>query len=455
MKTKLVFTALLIIAVIFGFKNSSEESKNKSDLPPKDNEFLITAMHVGEVDPNYIYFPDLGANAWHKYTGPDWGWPGISNDNYSTPTADYRDAVLQRIDNNRNHGFRSIMDRPKIEYLSFGQKSEYQCEDVSRVDPDLWFYTYKTHTAGQDFLDTSQFGNNQWVKYCQVNPDSPGVNQGYVVKDLKANREQANRNWPAWIADSAYKWYVMPKIRIPIGISGSTPVCKIEVLDWDGDLIKVEELTAEKFRSNQILYNGRYMEEFYFDPDEDSSAIEIPSGAMCPGPRRDFSDWVSVPVNTDFRVYWYGECDMWIDYVKVENLPAHQLFKGQWDQQIKEETDIALEIYDPSNPIPNNFYIEEFEFNIVSAMSYVDSIIQNRSQNKISLMVNLNYPLFSVHIPLDNNNHRDELSASYINKHLIEKAKLKYIVNMSYPLEGFVGNLYPVNNSRLQLIQIH
>ncbi len=434
MKTKLFFTALLLIAVIFGFKNPSEESKNISDQLPKDNEFLITAMHAGQVDPDYIYFPEVGANAWHKYTGPDWGWPGISNDNYLIPTADYRNAVIQRIDNNMNYGFRSIMDRPKIEYLAFGQKSEYQCEDVSRVDPDLWFYTYKTHTTGQDFQDTSQFGNNQWVKYCQVNPDTPGVNQGYVVKDLKANREQANRYWSSWIADSAYNWYVMPKIRITTNVPDTTHICKIEVLDWNGNIVSSSrDITAKHFKDRNQNYNGRYMEEFYFNQNQDSSAIEIPSGAMCSGPKRDFSDWVSVPVNTDFRVYWYGQCDMWIDYVKVENQSAHELFKGQWDQQIKVETDIALENYDPSNPIPNNFYIEEFEFNIVSAMSYVDSIIQDRSQNKISLMVNLNYPLFSIHIPLDNNNHRDELSASYINNYLIEKAKLKYIVNMSYP----------------------
>ena len=84
---------------------------------------------------------------------------------------------------------------------------------------------------------------------------------------------------------------------------------------------------------------------------------------------------------------------MWIDYVKVENEPAHQLFTGIWDQQIREETDIALSNYDPSNPIPNNFYIEEFEFNIVDAMKYVNTIIKERSNFKLSLMVNLNLAL--------------------------------------------------------------
>jgi len=112
------------------------------------------------------------------------------NNNSDSPPA-YSNAVIQRIDDNKNHGLRSIMDRPKIEYLVFGQKSEYQCEDVSKVDPNFWYYTYNEHHAGQNYQDNTQFGNNQWVKFCDSDPDNPGATQGYVVKNLKANREQA------------------------------------------------------------------------------------------------------------------------------------------------------------------------------------------------------------------------------------------------------------------------
>jgi len=451
MKKKIVLSAMLVLAVICTFTNPFAEINENSDLPPEDKKFLITAMHAGDVDTNYIYFPDLGANAWHKYTGPEWGWPGISNDQYNQPTSAYRDAVIQRIDDNQNYGFRTVMDRPKIEYLTFGQRSEYQCEDVTNVDPDFWFYTYNINNTGKDTMDNSQFGNNQWVKFCDANPDNPGSNQGYVVKDLKANREQANRYWPAWIADSTFDWYVMPKIRIDpsvIDINPETKICAIIIKDWNGITVDSIEILAKHFRKIQNVYSGDYLEEYYFlqTPNELAKAILIDSSKLCPGERRDFSDWAGVPVSTDFRVYWYGQCDMWIDYVKVENQPAHELFKGQWDQHIKEETDLALENYNSSNPIPNNFYIEEFEFNIVSAMKYVNDIITSHSQQKLSLMVNLNYPLFSLHIPLDNNLHRDILNAAYINKHLINKANLKILVNLSYPLEGFVGSLYPVND---------
>ncbi|MCY7360801.1 MAG: hypothetical protein LH629_01835, partial [Ignavibacteria bacterium] len=214
MKYKFIFSLFLFLSVIFFLFTKPFAQNNNSAPPAPDNQFLITAMHAGDTDPNYNHIPDLGLNAWHKYTGPMWGWPGISNDNYLEPTANYSGAVIQRIVNNKNHGLRSIMDRPKIEYLAFGQKSEYQCEDASNVDPNFWYYTYSEHNAGQNYQDNTQFGNNQWVKFCDADPDNPGAVQGYVVKNLKANREQANRYWPPWIADSAFAWYVMPKIRI-------------------------------------------------------------------------------------------------------------------------------------------------------------------------------------------------------------------------------------------------
>lgn len=444
MKTRITFSFILFLCVIFFLFAKPFAQNNNSAPPSPDNQFLITAMHAGEVDSNYIHIPDLGINAWHKYTGPEWGWPGIQNDHFNQPTSAYSNAVIQRINDNKNFGLRSIMDRPKIEYLVFGQKSEYQCEDVSKVDPNFWYYTYGEHYAGSDTLDNSQFGNNQWVRFCDADPDNPGANAGYVVKKLKANREQANRYWPPWIADSACAWYVMPKIRIPTGLPNSTPVCRVEVLDWDGTIIKNQDLNALNFmKGHTITYDGRYREDFFFGITDDSSAIEIPIGAICPGPRKNFGQWEIDNIKTDFRVYWYGQCDMWIDYVKVENQSAHELFKGIWDQQIREETDIAMSNYDPANPIPNNFYIEEFEFNIVDAMKHVNTIIRQHSNDKLSLMVNLNYPLFRAHIPFVQN----EFSAQQINDYLVSKAGIKYLVNMSYPLEGFEGPLFPVQDN--------
>lgn len=153
---------------------------------------------------------------------------------------------------------------------------------------------------------------------------------------------------------------------------------------------------------------------------------------------------------------------MWIDYVRVENRPAHQLFKGQWDSDIIAETDFALTGYNSSNPIPNNFYMEEFEFNTVPAIKYVNNLIMNRSNNKLSLMVNLNAGLFRTHRPRDGSGNQNEMTAQEIKKFLIDSAKIKYLVNGAYQLEGGKGmngqhccTIIVIIRLRLHIIRIH
>lgn len=452
MRTKIKFTFFLLVCVLFvsSFKYALKEvSKEKTLYRPSsiedDSQFLITAMHSG-IDTAYNYYPQLGVNGWHKYTGPTWGWPNIANDRYDVPTNEYAAAVLNRMERNRQHGLRSIMDRPKIQYTAFAQRSDYQCEAITEGQ-DYWFYSYNTSVNNiyiNDIIDNSSFGAGAKVKYCQPIPSGPGSNSGYIVKDLRSNREQANKLWNAWMNDDTYKWYVMPRIRIDTAFANNSsnltiPVCRIEVYNWDSSIVKSAIIKVRNFKKHSdSVYNGQYLEEYYFNTLSwsDTSNLVIDEGDICPGGFRWFMDWGNDTVKTDFRVYWYGLCDMWIDYVRVENQPAHELFKGQWDNHIREETQLALTEFDTENPIPNNFYIEEFEFNIIPCMAYVNNLIMDESLGKLSLMVNMNYGMFRMHIP-DVNTVDKEFSAEEVDKYLVDRAGLKYLVNMSYILEGW------------------
>ncbi|MDQ3019922.1 MAG: hypothetical protein M3R36_05035 [Bacteroidota bacterium] len=452
MKTKTTFSFLLLFCVLFisiSKWNSSEVRITKINYPTLgsggDSQFLITAMHSA-IDTAYTYYPQLGVNGWHKYTGPAWGWPNISNDSFNVPTSQYAAAVLDRIERNKQHGLRSSMDRPKIQYTAYAQQSDYQCEAISE-GADYWFYSYNTsvnNTYVRDINDNSVFGNGVRVKYCQTIPSSPGSNDGYIVKELRSNREQANLLWNSWENDNTYDWYVMPKIRIDSAFANNatnqnTPVCRIDVFNWDSSIVKSAIIKVRNFKKNfDSTYNGRYLEKFFFAENLDTSNLLIPAGDICPGGYRWFSDWSNDTVKTDFRVYWYGLCDMWIDYVRVENEPAYELFNGDFDDHVREETQLALNGYDPDNPKPNNFYMEEFEFNTVPCMAYVNNLIMDESEGKLSLMVNMNYPLFATHIP-DWNTEGRELTAEEVYHYLVEKAGIKYLVNMSYPLEGWAN----------------
>jgi hypothetical protein len=436
MKSKTILSLVLIaIAVAMMGTNYDQNGESGYLQPPSstDSMFLICAMNSGR-DVNYSSYPQFGANAWHIYCGvsdSSGGWPGVDSDYYNVPFTRYQSDLTNKIRLHDSLRFRSVMERPKTVYLCNGQRSIYECETVDNVDPDYWFYTYSRHEAGTDVIDNSIHGSGQWVRYC----DS-GSAPGYVVKGLRSNREQARKQPNLFaLSDDSYPWYVMPRIRIDSNAVSNTRVCAIVSRNWDGDLIDSIAITEANFKNGSGYYDGRYLEEFNFTPD--ANKLMIPPGLICPDSAKKYTDWSSTnssnTILTDFRVYWYGECDMWIDYVKVENQPARDLFTGQYNTDLRGEANIALTGYDPDNPVPNNFYTEEFEFNSLPCIGYVNKIIEDETQGKLTLMANLQYNMFRYHVPPDANGKVEQFTPARLKKYLVDSAGLNMIVNVLLP----------------------
>jgi len=423
MKKKTLISFILLLTA-FGFiflKPAAEQQAVSPPLNITDNEFMIGVTDVGWDFP-FANIDSLKLNTWHKYThavhpdSPALGWLNgpislDSNDRYGNPVNLYSVNVLTQIQRNTLHNMKTLMDRPKTDYLSAGQRSFYQCEPEENLDDhDYSFYTYNDHLTGTPERDETQFGSNQMVVHCRTLPADP---PGYVVSGLKANREQGNNYWWYSQRDNSYPWYVMPKIRVNRdyvndNANWDNPICRVDVIDWNGNNVPSFPngiiLYSKNFRRNNISqYSGDYINEFYFNYDQDPSAIKVPAGEICPQPRKGIWDWClgtndTARIKTDFRVYWYGQCDMWIDYICVENLPAYQLFDDPyfsdfWEQEIQQEVDLALTGYQQTGYLPNNFYREEFEFNMTPCIGEVNRIIQQYAATKgvdLSLIVILN-----------------------------------------------------------------
>lgn len=299
-------------------------------------------------------------------------------------------------------------------------------------------------------LITLHTGRVQKLNTAGPDPINAPDGADWVVHGLKSNREQSNKNWWYEMNDDWCNWYIMPKIRankdyVNNNANWNKEICRIDILDWNGnpvaDFPNGIILYSKNFRKNTTTnYDGNYLEKFYFIEDRDPYAIKITEGQVCPGDAKNFWDWWNVNIAADYKVFWYGNCDMWIDYVKVENEAAYQLFDDpvesvKWTNWMEQETDIALTGYDPGNPRPNLFYHEEFEFNMVPCSRKLNEIITNRSLGKISLSVNLNYEMFTFHVP-----YNPPMSAEKINKFLVNgTGGIKNLVTVSYPLEGWEG----------------
>jgi hypothetical protein len=410
---KLVITTILSVTALAFFISSRPSEEINTKAPQQmlssnsGEQFLIGMLNNGE-DSGFVYINDtLGFNLWHKYPGTDIiggkhypkGW--TANDSLFSTT--YTGQVQGILTNIQGHNMRTLMQRPKIEYLCYGQRSDYQCEDSSNiVNKNYWFYTFQsndpshTHT-GDNWQDNSVWGgNNVWVKRCRLNIDDAG----YVVDRLRSNTEQCHRatDNEAYRWDSECDWYIKPRIRIDSNFVNNSNnwgklVCRVDIYNHDGHIpnepeinkLKSIDIRVRNFKPHMdSLYLGYYLEEFYFQYWQDTSSQIIHGDWATGNDQWWFTARGSRRTDTDnnkadIHVYWYGNCDMWIDYVRVDNDIADGLLNPnsvyhardslwlQWEAQ-----DIAL-----YNSSPYQFYIELFEFNQIPCMSYVSKKIDS------------------------------------------------------------------------------
>jgi hypothetical protein len=394
MKTKVLLSLLLIVPVIalYFSKTGAEEDKIIENTVVQPDSFLIGSTANGSYK-DYAGYKKANMNLWHVYEGGSdviggkWypaGWVNIGapNDRLFSDSSQYIGDVKNILLTNAENGLTSNMMRPKIEYLSYGQHSDYQCE-VLPEDPvnnaTDWFYSYRFHETGRDSVDNQPTN----VRICEVN--NPNHQAGYVVRGLKANRELCNEDDLRINTDHIYDWYFMPKIKIPQGLSNNTPVCRIDVVSWDSVVLKSWDLTAGSFKDGYGNYSGDYIKEFnLLNQGYEPMTIKVSENLLFNPNKHGWTD-VNANCKFDIRVYWYKQCDMWIDYVRVENEVAYILLTDSlsnlhntylhWIQQE------AQQIGGYSAGAPHVFYIEEVEYNNFPCIKYVDSVIKSYNSN--------------------------------------------------------------------------
>jgi len=443
MKTRIFFSVLLVLtAGVFFFvkPNAKENAITTITLIPSDTIFKICAYDGGWVKNDYTNLHDLGVNTWHKYSEIDSGWQkniGVIGDIRETPDNSYTGNVRAKIQQNSTNGFISVFDRCKINYLGLAKKSVYECEsETSHLpDPDYWFYTYNTHdpAVSEEYQDNTSFGNGIYVRH-----SSPGLNHtaGYVVKDLKTNREQL---WLAYYKDM--KWYVLPRIRIDTSsynYNDTTRVCRIDILKFDSSFARSIILRKSNFAVDTLKYKGKYIYQFYNDSlNVYNYFITFDSlGVINPYPGKSMGD---LTCGVDFRIYWYGECEMWIDNITVENQIAYDFWGENSDSTYynKYQAWLRWEVEDIANPELNNiahFYFDEFEFCNLPALTKINKAMDSLSNHQFGIIPPLNFTTFTVHLPDYNNQY---FTNEQTGEFLIEKSGFKGLIIGAYPFEGY------------------
>lgn len=393
------------------------------------------------IAPTYTYIDSLGLNLWHMYTSAthnsisDRFYPsGWNPDDTLFADSPYVQRVrdtLTRIYSHNN--MRSLMQRPKVEWLCYGKRSDYECENMSHVDTNVWFYSFQS----PDSIGSSLIDSNKWVKYCDPNSHQPG----FVVSRLRANTEQCQRvahGGNEWHGDSYHNWFIKPRVRIDSAFVQNNPqsnVFRVKVIADNGSTILDDTIRAGNFRDINNPYRGQYIEEYF------------PAGTHL----ERFGDWGSEWINkargnrppgqeeniADIQIYWFGNCKMWIDYVRVDNDVANDLFSSDTSNQIHklyekwlrwEARDIAC------NDAPLKYYIELSQFNNIPCIAYISNKLKDLTENcgkNINIMTDF-ASIYSVHVPGEDQSRL--MNPEHIKKNYIDKIGATQIFMETYPM---------------------
>ncbi|MCX6164169.1 MAG: hypothetical protein NTU73_04800, partial [Ignavibacteriae bacterium] len=361
---------------------------------------------------------------------------GATNDLLFNGIGSYMGDVQGILNANKSYNYLSYSDRPKIEMLTYAQRSDYQCEVINVPTSDIgvdWWYAFDfADGTGEDIQDGDAI-----VRYCEKNNNNHP--EGIVVKDLRANREQTdNRKRGFW--DGNYDWYIKPSIKINIAdATHDKKVCNIIVRRWDGQPIVNADIYGDYFKNDPgWVYLGGYKEEFLFP--ENNNLLKIDnSGANYPNGN------LFNPTNTssgncfmDIEVYWYKECDMWIDYIRVENEWADRLFKDYYDDPVHPERQ-WIEWEANQIPPPNttyNFYTDELEYNMMPAIKYLNEhIYPYNSALSVNSVVNITFYSPELRSNSYTGWNRADISEDHIAAN-IAKWKMNEIMVDIYPMFG-------------------
>ncbi len=261
---------------------------------------------------------------------------------------------------------------------AYGQRSTYQAE----IYPIKTFprYYYASHKFGSDYTD-SDYGN-VLVRRCIAGVDT----QGYIVKDLIENCEQINRPTDAhnkkWdieymISDNKepdWKWYVKPRMRIDTSVSNNTNmqnviVVNVVIKNFSGDST-ITPIRVSNFKNNDI-YNGEYIEIYHLG----NQIMDITADAsfLCN------VDTTNNNVNSqvDYRIYWPGNVTVYLDYVRVDDEWAHNLFENPTGNIFQFRNRIQQEISEFGNEnLLSYFYMDECPINSFPCIAEVNKIIK-------------------------------------------------------------------------------
>ncbi|HEY5125081.1 MAG TPA: T9SS type A sorting domain-containing protein [Ignavibacteria bacterium] len=431
MKNSNIFKIVIFSTLLFFFTDNSFSQMRLKD------KYYIGSIGCGlYTEPGVIYFYNPASPNWanwanynelnftlnHQYLPDDMPWDHEQPQQGAKKIGAFYDNLVEYFPNldfifNTSNGFniKLILERNKSEFAAYGQRSTYQAEEYYEGNTSVrWIdqrpgYGYSEHQIGSDYYDLTQ-SPPIWVRRCLVNTDA---SQHYIVSSLYENCEQVNTENDYRFSDvksglnPPYRWYIKPKMRIANweSLDPNTPVVRIEISRYNGSLIQPSiTLLIKDFFDSTGNYHGDYTEIFFRNPPAPSTYPLSVSGAdlnigNSNNPKLNFNN-----CHVDYRVWWYGNVNVYLDYVRVDDEWAHFLFNPGTELQ-GDRWKFCEKIADPilgeANAFKTNngfgqFYLDEFQYNNIESIIKTKEIIETATQGQLTIEPVYNYNMLNV-----------------------------------------------------------
>ncbi|MEO8514289.1 MAG: hypothetical protein ABI543_12055 [Ignavibacteria bacterium] len=370
------FTALVIVFVIF-----------LSSVHSQTNQFTIGFSGTYPINwntPTYVY--SLDHTDWSWYSGLNVNlWAGWNIDGRHTV------AITELENNNLNAYFQPDT---MIYHAALGRISLFEAEGDFTGR-----HKYTNHHGKGTPTNDTWNGVTQRVQFYDANgttydPPTP------VLSSIDETCEQVLSGIPSQFVtnsqDPNLRWHIKPRMRIrsvdALDVFNVKNVAKIVVKSFNGDIVKEIIIQTTHFRdTSSSTYDGRYLEEYFNFPITVTGDTLRYNGGPIPDYPLNYP--VAVESGVDYEIQWYGQVDVWIDYVKVMDNTAEGLIgpDPRYRNALIREMNELLN-FDGLK----GFYTEEVQYCNLRCLKYVQGLLTDNSGNdpRAKLVCLINPPTF-------------------------------------------------------------
>ena len=329
-------------------------------------------------------YKELNFNSIHQYDEMGSGRYGMPYDTLSPQQISNFVGVLDSV---KNENLYSYFERSFLSKYCYGQRLIYEVTQPPGNNTENYGFCYQ-NTSGCYETDSGRSVLHVSPNPILNCPDWEETSGRYIARNIYENLQHSDLLY--FRQNDKGMWYIKPVMRIPTGVPDSIPVVRIEVIPFgDTNVVLTTTIRAENFENETGYYGGNYIEKYYdLQPLLNISGREDTAGCLNSG-WHDASWLWDTQCKVDFRVYWFGQCEVWFDKMIVDDEWAEELFNPlhrlNIDLRIKEEVN-------NSNDNIYRFFLEIESLSQSFCTKYIfDRIRKFNSYSRISIDLNNNF----------------------------------------------------------------